>query len=298
LTDFTGEAFFAIKKLEATGFSTLMNGLHSGGVLESDYYRQTYYSDGEYILSGYAGYWWSASERFPDYAYIRTIVSSQYGIGRHYNSKGNSLSVRCLQDSGPPVDLCAGFAEGAEREHYGRSKPQFCDSRDGKKYVYVSIGEQTWMAENLNYAANESKCQGNLDSNCDIYGRLYGWATAMAISSVYNRVYYNSTAKHKGVCPSGWHIPNDAEGATLEDYVGSEAGRKLKTTSGWAFQLNGMDTYGFSALPIEGNSSGYWWSADGDDSWGNYLFMAESHDLYQSHGSKENNSYSVRCLKD
>jgi len=49
---------------------------------------------------------------------------------------------------------CIGFTDGTTRQHYGKSKAQFCDSRDGKKYVYVTIGIQTWMAENWNGNGN------------------------------------------------------------------------------------------------------------------------------------------------
>jgi len=156
--------------------------------------------------------------------------------------------------------LCAGFANGTTRVHYGKEKAQFCDERDGTKYVYVTIGEQTWMAENLNYNASGSKCYSNSEANCTTYGRLYNWVTAMDIASTYSSSLYSVSGNHKGICPSGWHIPNIAEwdkmtryvdgtSGTSSPYKSLTAGKYLKATSGWNNNGNGIDTYGFTALP-------------------------------------------------
>jgi uncharacterized protein (TIGR02145 family) len=148
-------------------------------------------------------------------------------------------------------------------------KGTFTDARNGQTYNTVKICSQTWMAENLNYNAPGSKC-GNGDAlsdantaTCDTYGRLYDWATAMALPANCNEEICVSqiTEKHRGVCPAGWHISSDAEWTTLTTAIGgaSKAGKKLKATSGWASTWNssgnGDDTYGFAALP--GGSGGY-----------------------------------------
>jgi uncharacterized protein (TIGR02145 family) len=200
--------------------------------------------------------------------------------------------------------------EGTTREHYEKSKAQFCDSRDGKKYVYVEIGTQTWMAENLNYNASGSKCYDNSEANCTTYGRLYNWATAMALPSNCNSNSCSSqiNAKHKGICPTGWHIPSDDEWITLTIYVGINLGTKLKAKSGWNVN-NGTDNYGFSALPGGyGNSSGSfygvgysggWWSStenNASDAYGRgmyYLHADADRDYYGKAFL-----YSVRCVQD
>jgi uncharacterized protein (TIGR02145 family) len=126
-------------------------------------------------------------------------------------------------------------------------------------YVYtggtVRIGNQTWMAKNLDRATTNSKCYNNSIDSCAKYGRLYNWNDA------------------KSACPSGWHLPSDAEWTQLTDYVGgaSTAGKKLKSTSGWYNNGNGTDEYRVSALPggigySDGNFGyagyyGYWWSS-------------------------------------
>jgi len=170
-------------------------------------------------------------------------------------------------------------------------KDSFTDSRDGKIYKTVQIGTQIWMAENLNYNASGSKCYNNKPKNCAEYGRLYSWDTA------------------NEVCPFGWHLPSDSEWTALMNFVGSSAGTKLKTTSGWNDNGNGTDEFGFAALPggygYSGGSfsdlgySGLWWSAT--ECIANcayvrcmYYGYSEVNRFYDD----KSNLFSVRCVKD
>jgi uncharacterized protein (TIGR02145 family) len=203
-----------------------------------------------------------------------SVVSSSSSILPSSSSMVSSSS-NTLQSSSSVVvgvGLCQGFVNGTTREHYGKSKAQFCDPRDGKKYVYVTIssptwGSQTWMAENLNYNASGSKCYNNLEDNCAIEGRLYDWATAMGLSSSCNSEKSSCPPpeKNKGICPSGWHLPSGDDVNKLKRIVGNE-GSKLKVTSGWLNEsYNGTDDYGFSALPSQviyvnnAQTSSHWW---------------------------------------
>jgi uncharacterized protein (TIGR02145 family) len=174
---------------------------------------------------------------------------------------------------------------------------------EGETYQTVVIGTQIWMARNLNYAVSGSKCYNNDPANCATYGRLYNWATAMALPSNCNS---NNTCssqvgtKHKGVCPSGWHIPSDAEWTKLTDFVGgsSTAGTKLKSRSGWNSNGNGEDKYGFNALP-GGSGSGSWWSATEYDAflaWNRYIYYDAAGVVRYS--DSKTNPLSVRCVKD
>jgi uncharacterized protein (TIGR02145 family) len=184
----------------------------------------------------------------------------------------------------------------------------------GKTYRTVQIGTQTWMAENLDYAANGSKCY---DNNCDNYGRLYNWATAMGLEASCNSSSCASQiqAKHKGICPTGWHIPSKVEWDALATYIESDKGctscdaKHLKSTSGWNSNGNGLDSYGFAALPGgHGNSGGdfdiagnygYWWSTSGSSANSTYYRrMYYNLEYARWSDSDRSNLFSVRCLQD
>jgi len=189
----------------------------------------------------------------------------------------------------------------------------FVDARDNKTYKSVYIGEQIWMAENLNFIPSSntgSKCYGGDLANCVKYGRLYNWNTAMATTA-------SSTAVPSGVqgiCPSGWHLPSNAEWDVLIDFAGGRAiaGIELKTKRGWTGEEDSeenFDTYGFSALPgglgePDGSfnvvgSYGYWWSSSEFDSDKAILYyMDYNYRDARPYNHDKNAFVSVRCLKN
>jgi uncharacterized protein (TIGR02145 family) len=171
-----------------------------------------------------------------------------------------------------------------------------------------------WMAENLNFNARGSVCYGNDDANCAKYGRLYDWATVMGFESTCNSTSCASQiqSSHRGICPVGWHVPSDAEWTTLTTFVGSNAGTKLKSTSGWhtgSGHVPGTDDFGFSALPggnrwTDGSFNdvgawGNWWSATEDDATiaRNRSMVWISSNVDSWYNDKMGH-FSVRCLQD
>ena len=127
------------------------------------------------------------------------------------------------------------------------------DSRDGQVYKTVTIGSQTWMAENLNYAdprktpngKGYSMCFFDDSSKCDVAGRFY----------IFEAIEKNSEFP---LCPSGWHLPDTTEWRTLFDFVASVKpegvqGNYFCSQSGWdvrMFAKGCTDDFGFSALPM------------------------------------------------
>lgn len=195
----------------------------------------------------------------------------------------------------------------------------FTDGRDGKTYRWVSIGNQRWMAENINFDPQEgdgSRCYGNSEENCAKTGRLYNWATAMGLNASYNSsTWVDDGNTVQGVCPSGWHLPKIDEWNELITSAGglSAAGNNLKAVSGWEKSSygNGIDAYGFSAIPAGYfNASGvfsgsegseFWWIAttatgpDGISTARAYNINNSVSSLNQS-GYGKSSGYSVRCV--
>jgi uncharacterized protein (TIGR02145 family) len=171
----------------------------------------------------------------------------------------------------------------------------FADSRDNKTYKWVKIGNQTWMAENMNYKPSSGNfwCHDNKETNCEKYGKLYDW---------------NSAVK---ACPSGWHLPSEKECVDLMTAVGGQnGGKKLKAKSGWKDNGNGTDDFGFSALPggyfdkrddsfsVIGES-GAWWMTTDDSNYDDIWYMEYNNDNIDGKGvSKSNSGFSIRCIQD
>ena len=159
----------------------------------------------------------------------------------------------------------------------------------GGGFKTVKIGNQTWMAENLNIETGNSKCYDNDPANCQKYGRLYDLKAA------------------KTACPSGWKLPSKEEWDVLVDFAGGEqaAGKKLKAKSGWENNGNGTDEFGFSALPGGWNSGGsfdnvgkdgHWWSTP-PEAYNQYMLYNYDY-VGSDFGDWDGYLLSVRCIQN
>ncbi len=209
------------------------------------------------------------------------------------------------------------------------------DSRDGKVYRTVKIGDQVWMAENLNFdpgqgGSGENKydwswCYGDEPKNCDVAGRLYTWAAA--IDSVklatdadnpqncgYGKecdLASRPATLVQGICDKGWHLPSRAEWNSLFTAVGDEstAGKVLKSQTGWYNRGNGTDAFGFSALPAGGRNGDEDYYNEGDYAYfwsSTELNSSYAYRMYLDYGSVsatlsffyKDYGFSVRCVKN
>ena len=201
------------------------------------------------------------------------------------------------------------------------------DDRDGQTYKTVKIGNQVWMAENLNYNVEGSYCEVDDEAVCDEYGQRHGYNIEGPFCNVDDepdcakyggRRYEWDMAQ--GACPVGWHLPSKKEFEALLVAVGGEetAGKKLKSASGWkeyeGKDGNGDDSFGFSALPeshwrydwsvyasVEGDDVVFWSSTEldmnlGCCAWG--VSLEDRSDKVDQPYYNKGDGHSVRCLKD
>ncbi len=232
----------------------------------------------------------------------------------------------------------------------------------GTPYSTVQIGTQCWMDISLNFGTRINSCaagvcdsncnftcyfwgttplnQADADNyniqkycsnddpaNCDEYGALYQWHTAMRFPASCDTVdcsanptssCCNFSLPHQGICPTGWHIPSLAEFEILENYIGMfEGGAKLKEvgTTHWEspntgasneFNFNGLGT-GYRLA--EGNVGSFFrkrtnfWTTTIMGSYGSsgtyrgLTYDATTFDLGTGAVSRKN-GHSIRCLKD
>ena len=208
------------------------------------------------------------------------------------------------------------------------------DSRDGKTYKTVKIGDQTWMAENLNFdpgqgGSGENKydwswCYNNEPKNCEVAGRIYTWAAAIdsvklatdaddpqecGFGKICGLASASSATLVQGVCPTGWHLPSNTEWNILFTKVGgkSNAGKVLKAQTGW-IAYSGVineDAVGFTALPAvnggyrqTGISAVFWSSTENNSDRAYYISLYCGDDEVILTHNPKNKDYSVRCVKD
>ncbi len=245
----------------------------------------------DFILYGQKGEHVNELERFKNIMRVLDDGTIELRVSfddDHYDSfDSNCYSTIFLKKMNDDLTVLEPMPAGGVSGQSGN----FTDPRDGQSYRWVQIGDQVWMAENLNYATGSgSWCYDDQTINCQNYGRLYNWKTA------------------RRVCPSGWHLPSDAEWTQLTNYA-SDSVKKFKAKSGWNDGRNGVDDYGFSALPGGGRwlgggfdylgESSYWWSVT--DYMKNIAriraMRRNSDELKRDFGNKKW-GLSVRCLKD
>lgn len=238
--------------------------------------------EGGFLESGLFAFFWTGDEINEATASGWTLRDDNDVLDSGMYYKGHGMSIRCIVEDPDAVELEGELA----RFSFSYGSMEY----DGQEYKTMEIGQNVWMAENLNYETPESRCYADKKENCKKYGRLYSREEA-------------GTA-----CPEGWKLPSNDDWLALIDEADRDA-RKLMATSDW-FKNNGTNATGFSVLPsgIYDNGSfsdltmsANFWVADQSDenkaAQTGYTFAY--HSLSVVVGLYSANTYaSIRCVKD
>ena len=269
--------------------------------------------------------------------YVRSFLNVAYGLGECSTSEDIGKMIEGVNKYYCTANGWVSLTSGGwnwdvpkeARMNSAIAYNTMIDSRDGQFYKTVKIGDQVWMAENLNYADSmktpsllmRSWCFNDVPEYCAVTGRLYTWAAAIDSVKLATDVDYpqdcgygktcSLPAKVQGICPDGWHLPTESEWNSLFSEVGgvSAALGNLTSQTGcdWGF---GMDTYGFSALPAGfravdgrfgsgGSDAAFWSATEIDLSHANaYVVYLYSFDRDAYSGSHKGEAFSIRCLQD
>jgi uncharacterized protein (TIGR02145 family) len=195
------------------------------------------------------------------------------------------------------------------------SNTQTVTDINGNVYPTVQIGEQTWMAENLRTTqyADGTPIANIIDD--DQWARLDFGAWAYydhnpANDAIYGKLYnWYAVANSAGLCPTGWHVPTDEEWTVLSEFLGEDAGHKMKSTTGWDNNGNGSNASGFTGLPgglrdddgtfyDVGRVDGFWSSSEysSDVAW--FRALGSDHRGLGRGSNDKRLGFSVRCLRD
>ncbi|SHL14948.1 major paralogous domain-containing protein [Fibrobacter sp. UWOV1] len=168
---------------------------------------------------------------------------------------------------------------------------EYLDVRDSQVYRTVQIGEQVWMAQNLNWNTKGSYCLANDSLNCKSKGHMYPWSIAQS------------------ACPDGWHLPDTADFAYLKFYVKQNNGGIGVGTS---LKKGANDIFGFSSLVNGGYQTGsngqfsesdkmfYWTNSEDADNkiYAHVRYLKNSSENLCYETFRKTWSLSVRCIKD
>lgn len=152
----------------------------------------------------------------------------------------------------------------------------------GTNYNAVLIGDQTWMAENVKFDVEGSKCHGA--ESCAVYGRLYNYTMAM------------------GVCPAGWSLPTKADWEVLQQKVSSNRTRLLYTgTNDFGFSATLGGQMSSAGVPSYLSTQGIWWTATEvpSQTYNAYRFIISKDGTpgMETSDVVKNYFFSVRCIK-
>jgi len=254
------------------------------------------------------------------------------GINKTINGTGTGLftsNITALSDG--TVYYYRAYATNSSGTTYGQEYSFITPVTDvdGNVYKTVKIGTQVWMAENLKVTKfNDNSEIANVTDNTlwsGLTSPAYCWYNndEAYFKPLYGALYNFYAAASTNLCPTGWHVPTDAEFGALELYLGvpqaeieiwgwrgTDQGKQLKNTTGWNVDENGTNTSGFAALPggyrfygagtfFQHSALGYWWtSTPNSDISGRYRRLDGNNNAINRGNVEKQAGKSIRCIKN
>ena len=305
---------------------------------------------------GSASYFWTSNIAKETISYTFEINAEHEDFYRAYLSKDMGLSIRCIEDDENVLSSSSFSSSSSEISSSSNEENLFdwsvpkedylspyieygemTDARDGRVYKTVEIGNQIWMAENLNYADStetpslkgKNWCFDNNPKKCETAGRLYSWAAAIdSVKLATDESNPQDCGRSKtcslptrvrGICPEGWHLPDTSEWRNLQVAVGWQS-EALMSSIGWTMEGSGTDDVGFSAMPagewdysygLGVHDGNYTYFLSAQENGVPYVYVMELTSLGASRVSAEERSklppcvlanksdgHSIRCVKD
>jgi uncharacterized protein (TIGR02145 family) len=245
----------------------------------------------------------TSSGQAPQSAESDMSSSSEKTVGGSSSSDGKSSSSSGKVESSSSSSEAISSSSNAITPVYG---DPLLDSRDGRSYKTVVIGNQIWMAEDLKYAPDSgnaavgkhSWCYEDNDEYCEKYGRLYDWTAT--VDTLDSHCGYNHNCEpfdepRQGICPEGWHIPSQKEAVELRTILSSA---NDDDDFGFDVQLSGYrnikgqtGSFGFGKTII------YWTIDQYTDQYARNFIFSSSMAVAYSWDFKFD-ARSVRCLKN
>ena len=265
---------------------------------------------------------------YDDFFSYRDCLDENGGVTNNWdyrakNYKSEGKFVRCVSDTFLPetISLVKTKTTAEGESEYDETAQTLLDKRDGQVYKTTKIGEQVWMAENLNFKTSGgnaddlegSLCLENKAENCEEFGRLYNWNAAMDIPQEYESARYLVLEdSRQGICPGGWHLPQDQEWQQMIDFVKADYDEEsfldalqdepYPNTYGLSLPL---PTSGFATMKAKGNDvakSKYFYFWTSSNSAEMFLVLARGYNgVDMEHGkprSPKQTFAAVRCIMD
>lgn len=258
--------------------------------------------------------------------HVGMIILKSNGMISILNAKGSpdsSCSFNMNNENGPctiSMNINDAFGPGSlfgSDFHVIRFESSedsvFTDTRDGEKYTFTRIGNQTWMTENLRYSGTIPEIQiDNQWANLNTPAWCY-YQNNPSFHFTFGKLYNFYAVETGKLAPPGWHIPSDEEWQQLIDYLGGDyiAGGAMKSTTVWNPPNKGAtNSSGFSGLPGGFRSDtwaywqqmgmgGFWWTStksSGEKAFnrmmGYYGIQILQKECFFTEG------LTVRCIKD